>query len=453
MTGRFDYPAFFHPEQAPLWLTAVLAALGRPGPASDSAVCEIGCGQGFGLCLLAAGNPSRRFIGIDISDADIARARNLAAAAGLQNIAFVQADIRDTAALPEGEFGVILCHGMLSWVEEPVRAAVFAFAKARLAAGGIAAVHYMSAPGGEAFRPFHQIFQSLASHPDPVAEGLSLLKRLRDGGAGYFQMHPHTGETLDHLLREPEGYVAQEHLGPVFEPLPFAAVAALAGAEGLEFIGSATPIENIDAASLPGDLARLAADAAGDPILAETLKDMIRNQALRYDLYQRPGAGLEQKAHMMALCDLWWGLLPGAPKLDESSTALAFPTRIGTIEGDPKVFRPLLDRLGEGPARFDELMTLPVFATRPGLLNQVLQMGLHARILHPVQAAHDTASATALNMHLLAAFRAGRSIPALAAPALGSGLALPRQDLQMLADGGGPAWLRGLFCLDPAVST
>ena len=63
LSDRYDYPAFFHPEQAPLWLAAVAAALGRPGPEDDSAVCEIGCGQGFGLCLLAAANPARRPVG------------------------------------------------------------------------------------------------------------------------------------------------------------------------------------------------------------------------------------------------------------------------------------------------------------------------------------------------------------------------------------------------------
>lgn len=450
LPDRYDYPAFFHPEQAPLWLAAVAAALGKPGPEDDSAVCEIGCGQGFGLCLLAAANPARRFTGIDRSGADLQRARARAQAAGLLNIDFVEADIRDLAALPEGKFGIILSHGMLSWVDLTAREAVFAFIGTRLTAGGIAATHYMSAPGGDAFRAFRQVFQALAGRADPVTEGLALLRRLSDGKAGFFQLHPHAGKTLDDLLREPAGYVAQEYLSPDFEPLPFASVAGYAAAQGLEFIGSATPMENIDAASLPEGLRDSIAAVSDDRILAETLKDMIRNQALRYDLWQRPGTPLDPGAHMGALANMWWGLLPGAPKLDRTSKALAFPTRIGTIEGDPAVFRPLLDRLGQGPAQFGQLLELEVFAKRPGLLNQVLQMGLHARIVHPVQPFDSPDAARRLNRHLLEEHRAGGQIPALAAPPLGSGFALTRQELDALAAGTAPAWLSGLFALGPA---
>nr|WP_253944518.1 class I SAM-dependent methyltransferase [Pseudogemmobacter hezensis] len=424
-----------------------MAALGRPGPAPDSAICEIGCGQGFGLCLLAAANPGRQFIGIDLSGAAIAQARHRARAADLQNIDFICADIRDSAALPDQDFGIILNHGMLSWVEPPAREALFAFIGTHLAAGGVAQTQYMSAPGGEAFRPFRQLFQTLAGRADPVADGLALLRQLRDGGAGFFQLHPHASQTLDNLLREPAGYVAQEYLSPAFDPLPFASLADYATRHGLEFVGSATPMENIDAISLPEGLKSAIAASADDLILTETLKDLVRNQAARYDLWQRPAAALAPQDHMRALADMWWGLLPAAPKLDAASKALAFPTRIGTIEGDPAIFRPLLDRLGEGPARFDQLMELAVFDKRPGLLNQVLQMGLHARILHPVQGFDTPEAAARLNRHLLAEAKAGLEIPALAAPPLGSGLVVAGGDLQTLAAGTAPAWLRGLFAL------
>lgn len=448
MANRYEYPAFFHSEQGLLWLSAVAAALGRMGPASDSLICEIGCGQAFGLTLNAAANPGRFFIGIDVSETEIQRARARAEAANIRNIEFICADIRETAKLPNMEFGMILNHGMLSWVETPVREALFAFISARLAPAGIAQTQYMSAPGGEAFRPFREVFQALAERADPIADGLELLRKLRDGGAGFFQLHPHAGKTLSHLLHEPAGYVAQEYLSPTFDPLPFSTVAGYAARHGLEFIGSATPMENIDAVSLPEGLKSVVA-AADDLILSETLKDLLRNQAARYDIWQRPAAPLAPHAHMNALADMWWGLLPGAPKLDITSKALAFPSKIGTIEGDLSIFRPLLDRLGEGPAQFHQLMALQIFDKRPGLLNQVLQMGLHARIIHPLQAFDYPEAAARLNRHLLNEAGAGIEVPALAAPSLGSGLPITRGDLKALAAKTAPAWLHRLFALDP----
>lgn len=113
---------------------------------------------------------------------------------------------------------------MLSWVAPQLRAALVRFVARHLAPGGIAVLHYMSEPGGAAFRAFHAVFRSMADRPDPVAEGLALLQALRAAKAGFFQLYPHAGGTLDNLLVEDPAYVAHEYLNPHFTPLGFAAV-------------------------------------------------------------------------------------------------------------------------------------------------------------------------------------------------------------------------------------
>jgi len=55
-------------------------------------VCDLGCGQGVALNLMAAAFPSSQFIGIDNHTAAIATARSEAAAAGLANAVFVELD-------------------------------------------------------------------------------------------------------------------------------------------------------------------------------------------------------------------------------------------------------------------------------------------------------------------------------------------------------------------------
>ena len=65
--------------------------------------CEIGCGQGYGMAVLAAANPAMQFVGIDINPRHIALAQSRADAAGLTNAVFLCGDIRD-GSLVEGRF-------------------------------------------------------------------------------------------------------------------------------------------------------------------------------------------------------------------------------------------------------------------------------------------------------------------------------------------------------------
>lgn len=435
------YPAFFHREQAPLWLSSVCAALGRAAQTSaGSHWCELGCGQGFGAAVLASANPGMRFTGVDLSRDHIELARTRASAAGLENLNFICADIRDPGAI-EGKFDFVVSHGVLSWVSDEVRSSIAAAAARYLRAGGIAALHYMSEPGGAAFRAFHGVFRAVADRPDPVAEGLAVLQAMRKAKAGFFQLHPHAEKTLDNLLGERPAYIVHEYMNPSFRPLPFAEVNGLMEERGLRWLGSATPIENIDAVSIPGEAAK-AIRPVKDTVLRETMKDMARNQPLRYDLFAEPQAE-DIAAHLAMLRSTIWTILPGAPPPGR----LTFDTFIGPVEGDATIFRPLIERLRKGAASFDALERIAPFTGRPGLLNQALQMALWAGFAHPCVARPDIRPAARLNRLLLDDARAGRDVPALSAPAIGSGISVSRQRLAELCEGKGEPRLRKLLCL------
>lgn len=367
MTGDYlqnvVYPAFFHREQSPLWLSAVSEALGRPAPAPDGSWCELGCGQGFGVAVLAAANPAMRFVGIDLNPKHIAMAKARADAAGLENVTFICADLTDPGAV-EGAFDFVVCHGVLSWVPDRVRSAIAATSAGVLNPRGIAALHYMSEPGGAAFRAFHAVFRAVADRPDPIAEGLALLQAMRKAKAGFFQLHPHAEKTLDTLLDERPAYLAHEYLNPNFTPLGFAEIHGLMSQQGLRWLGSAKPIENIDAVSLPEAAAKSILPIK-DVVLRETMKDMARNQPLRYDLFGKPAEPASDKVHLQMLRDREWTLLPDAPR----AGALRFETTIGPVQGDAAIFGPLLDALKKEPLRFDRLEQIAPFKGRPGLLN------------------------------------------------------------------------------------
>ena len=105
---------------------------------------------------------------------------------------------------------------------------------------------------------------------------------------------------LDAMEREPAGYIADEFLGAPWQPQHVADVIRDFAGVGCGFLGSATPIENIDALSIPSALQPRLRTLPPGP-LAETARDLARNQSLRRDLFQRDARRLDEAAHLDAL--------------------------------------------------------------------------------------------------------------------------------------------------------
>ncbi|WP_058834140.1 class I SAM-dependent methyltransferase [Luteimonas abyssi] len=401
LVGGVAYPPHFHREQMPLWLHATATALGHaaPDPSRPYRWCELGCGAGLTARVAAACNPTGHFTAIDMDAAQIARARAAAADDGLENLAFVEADLRDPALRDGAPFDFVVLHGVWAWVDATVRAAILALLQARLAPGGLVAVGYMSHPGASPLQGAQRLLAEAARHleGDPetrVRQALGLLRALADAGAGFFAEHPGALRQLEAMERESPAYLVHEFLGAHWQPQHAAdTIRAFAGT-GCAFIGSATPIENIDALSVPAALQPHLRTLPPGP-LAETARDLARNQSLRRDLFQRvqPGADaphrLDPVAHLAALDALRFAALPGAPAAADHG--LRLDTRIGPVDAPGGWVGPVLRALADGPQRFEALRRLPPFAEAPGLLNQVLQLLMWAGHVHPLHAAADTA--------------------------------------------------------------
>ena len=416
------YPMHFHREQMPTWLHATATALGVRAPALVQGYrwCELGCGAGLTALVAAACNPAGRFTAVDVDAAQIARARTLAERAGLANLEFVHADLRDFADAAHGAFDFIVCHGVWAWVSDAVRAAIVSTVARHLAPGGIAAIGYMSHPGASQLQAAQRLLHEATRHLEGDATtrmttALALLRDLADGGAGLFAEHPGALRQLEAMERETPGYLVHEFGGAHWQPQHAAEVIRAFADAGCGFIGSATPIENIDALSVPAALqARLRSLPPGP--LAETARDIARNQSLRRDLFQKDARRLDDAAHLAALDALVFAAMPGAP--DTLDDDLHFDTRIGPVHGPRELCAPVLARLAQAPAQFAELRTLAPFAAAPGLLNQTLQALTWAGLVHAcVPTPGGNAPADALSRQLAAL----PGVPALAlVPATGS---------------------------------
>ncbi len=125
------YTHGFYRELTPTLLSFVALTRGQQGPdvTGPLAYCELGCGQGFSMNLLAAANPTSASMRPDFNPAQVAGARRLAAEAGLSNVSFFDTSFADFAEEPElpREFDVISLHGIYSWISEENRKAIVDF--------------------------------------------------------------------------------------------------------------------------------------------------------------------------------------------------------------------------------------------------------------------------------------------------------------------------------------
>jgi SAM-dependent methyltransferase len=99
-----------------------------------------------------------RFVGIDLSSRQIAEGRSVVERLGLRNLNLRAISIMDVDRRL-GNFDYIICHGVYSWVPEPVRDKILAICAESLAPDGIAYVSYNTYPGWRA-------------RDDPGADGL-----------------------------------------------------------------------------------------------------------------------------------------------------------------------------------------------------------------------------------------------------------------------------------------
>ncbi len=101
-----------------------MQALGRPGQPAPQRVLVAGCGTGTEAFSVRRQWPDAEIVAVDFSPRSIAVARRVQRAARLlRPITFLTADLTDSdlARQTGGNFDLITCHGVLSYIPEPDR--------------------------------------------------------------------------------------------------------------------------------------------------------------------------------------------------------------------------------------------------------------------------------------------------------------------------------------------
>ena len=239
------YPSSFILGQTPLQMQwAAVAAGATAGPLTRPFnYCDLGCGDGSTLCLLAACYPEAFFVGVDVNPTHIELARNRAARARIGNVRFVLASFGGLEAVDLPDLDYVAAYGVYSWLSAGLQDALGAFARRRLRPGGLLALHYSSLPGSAVRDPLSFLIKTLAdaaegSSGERFASGLAALRKLGPF-AGFFQQNPEAQALLRSIDSAPPAYVAHDILNRRLHSFYGHEIRARFAALEFSFLGSA----------------------------------------------------------------------------------------------------------------------------------------------------------------------------------------------------------------------
>lgn len=332
-----EYPPYIHPQMHP----SRLAVIGRIHgiPAASPRQCrllEVGCGDGLQLLTLAMAYPDSRFVGVDLSQAAIARGEAMRARLGLANLRLVAADLLSWDAGDE-PYDYIVAHGFYSWVPESVRKRLMALCKDALAPAGIAYVSYNALPGCHLRR---MMWDMLGFHVRGIADPVARTARARDFLAwlgndlqtGKEYANVVRSEALDLLNATPPAVLFHDDLSPINVPWSVTDFVTEARGHGLEFLGEANYHELSDASAPPEVRERLAALAAGDAVRREQYHDFLKGRRFRQTLLCRRDAGMRPTPDPAALGPLW-SAGQVLVKAEDANLADRSPVQFSTPDG------------------------------------------------------------------------------------------------------------------------
>jgi SAM-dependent methyltransferase len=437
-----EYSGAFYRDQSPSIINLACLVSGIEPLALDRGIAyvELGCGQGHTTAVLAAANPASTFIGVDFNPAHIARARALAAEAGIANLRFIEASFADLAADPAvlGRADMVTLHGIYSWISPENRRAVVSLCGACLEPGGLLYVSYNALPGWLPGLPIQRLIADCAAlFPERsdvrVDKALDIVAALHEAKAPHLAL----GSAVEDILKvrgtRHLDYLAHEYLNGSWSPMWHADVRAEMAAAKLEYAGSARLLENFDDLSMTPAQREVVARIS-QPALKETLRDFCMLRSLRKDVFVRGARRMSGARRTALLGDLTLALVVPPEKVHLD---IKIPAGEGALS---EAYRPILAALAEGPCRVGALLDLPEPAARSLKGVELVGMLVGSGQAMPTAPAAPTDAARAFNRiiarrALEGAFEARE---ALVAPVIASGVnvgMVDRLGLHVLASG------------------
>jgi len=284
------YPSSYQPLQNPLniYFISSLRNISTNISQLEFRYCDLGCGSGVTLNLLADLFPDAEFTGIDFNPEHIQEARQVASAAGLENVRYHEIAFSELNELDLGEQDYISCVGTFSWIHSTHRQNIIDFVGDKISPGGMFLVHYAAKPGKVQIDPLWHFMRVMTENmqTDSVKRarmGTQMLRNLREKKAGFFRLNPVAAIRERQIEKQNINYIAHEALTE-WQALNHADVARSLLDKGLDFMGAAHPLDNYYKFSIPRTFLS-DVESIPDSLARETYIDYVLNRGLRWDIY------------------------------------------------------------------------------------------------------------------------------------------------------------------------
>lgn len=272
-----------HPEH--LYTLAKVFGL-TPKDYTQARILELGCASGGNIIPVAYNYPDCKIVGIDLSKKQIEAGKLFVNSLDIQNIELLTMSILDVDQTL-GKFDYIICHGIYSWVDEPIRNKILNIFRDNLSEQGIAYISYNTYPGWHMVQSIRDmmLFHTQAL-PTPQAKATQARKFLEFLVEGLKEEKTPYSEFLDHelslLKKQPDSYLLHDHLEEINFPVYFHTFMEQANQNNLDYLADAK-LYTMFSGNLPKKTASIL-NGITNIIRNSQYMDFIRNQRFRSTL-------------------------------------------------------------------------------------------------------------------------------------------------------------------------
>ena len=243
--SELGYKSMPFPYTTPATLEAYAALVGISAPNPKNArVLELGATYGGNIISQALFNPDATFVGIELSQEQVEKGKEVIANAGLTNVSLVQSDIASIGS-EIGTFDYIIAHGVYSWVDDGVKDALLRLIDEHLAEDGIAYISYNTYPGWHTMEEVRQLMmfsnrdKAQFNHKEKVLHGKTIGSIVGSQILKYDNLKERNSKFLGALrsvMQKDEYYVGHDHLEPNNDPVYFYQFNDHLGAHNLAYL-------------------------------------------------------------------------------------------------------------------------------------------------------------------------------------------------------------------------
>lgn len=334
---QVPYEGWSYAQTHPDVLAVVATLRGMKPPAVETCrVLEIGCAGGYNLIPMAFSLPGAEFVGIDNSARQIAEGNHLVNLLSVPNVSFQHMDITAWDG-SLGKFDYIIAHGIYSWVEAPVRAALLDLCRRSLTPHGVAYISYNTYPGWHMLTAMREMMlYHTANESDPktqVEKAQALIELIAEANTGETPMpygaFSSTYASLiqaylhGNLASEERHYslLLHDELSEVNEPFYFHQFVAALDKAGLRYVGDAD-FNSMLTTNIPTEVAARLQTFVRSSTDAEQYMDFIRNRSFRRSLVCQQDVTLGSSVKLPAIQSLYFSAHATPEPVERNGTTL-----------------------------------------------------------------------------------------------------------------------------------